>query len=193
MQERRGVFLHIHKKRLICVPDMLSKKRDSALRQLFSIFMCYRVDRNVTPQYSPSLLRPFFFVLPSCNIQAAFKKMGIAEHGMENSQATQQNYQLGIHQPHTKLTYISLYAQQYNRQLTNHTMEIRAETHLSHYRARDHIITKTSIFSLTIMKFNCYLHTNRNISRSQQSISVHAPAEGRYGTRVPNCTQHMIS
>jgi len=114
MQERRGVFLHTHKKKLICVPDMLSKKRDSALMQLFSILMCYRVERNVIPQYSPSLLRPFFFVLPSCNIQAEFKKMGIAKHGMENSQATQQNYHLGIHQPHTKLTYISLYAQQYD-------------------------------------------------------------------------------
>jgi hypothetical protein len=143
-----GVSCIYIKKRLICVPDMLSKKRDSALLQLFSILMCYRVDRNVTPQYSPSLLRPFFFVLPSCNIQAAFKKMGIAEHGMENSQATQQNYHLGIHQPHTKLTYISLYAQQYNRQLTNHTTEIRAETHLSHYTARDHILQKQASFLL---------------------------------------------
>jgi len=110
--------------------------------------MCYRVDRNVTPQYSPSLLRPFFFVLPSCNIQAAFKKLGISEHGMEDSQATQQNSHLGIHQPNIKLTYISLYAQQYNRQLTNHTMEIRAETHLSHYRARDHILQKQAPFLL---------------------------------------------
>jgi hypothetical protein len=90
--------------------------------QLFSILMCYRVDRNITPQYSPSLLRPFFFVLPSCNTQAEFKKLDIAEQGIENSQATQQ--------PHTKLTYTLLYAQQYNRQLTNHTMEIRVETHL---------------------------------------------------------------
>ena len=115
--------------------------------QLFSILICYRVDRNVTPQYSPSLLRPFFFVLPSCNIQAAFKKTGIGEHGMENSQATQQNYDLGIHQPHTKMTYISLYAQQYNTQLTNHTLEIRAETCLPHYRARDHILQNKHLLS----------------------------------------------
>jgi len=119
--------------------------------------------------------------------------MGIAEHGMENSQATQQNYHLGIHQPHTKQTYILLYAQQYNRQLTNHTMEIRAETHLSHYTARDLILQKQASFLLQSWNFNCYLHTNRNTSRGQQSLSVHAPAEGRYGTKVPNCTQHMIS
>lgn len=78
----------------MCVADMLSKKRDSPLMKLFSNLICYRVDRNVTPQYSPSLLRPFFFVLPSCNTQAAFKKLDRAEQGMENSQATQQNYHL---------------------------------------------------------------------------------------------------
>lgn len=189
-----GVFLHIHKKRLICEPNTLSKKRDSARMQLFSILMCYRVDRNVTPQYSPSLLRPFFFVLLSCNIQEAFKKMGIAEHGMENSQATQLNYHLGIHQPHTKLTYISLYAQQYNRQLNNHTIEIRAETHLSHYRARDHILQKQASFLLQSWNLTVtFIQTETQINRGRQSISVHAPAEGWYWTRVPNCTQHMIS
>ena len=148
MQKHKvGVFLHIHKKRPMCVADMLSKKRDSPLMQLFSNLICYRAERNVTPQYSPSLLRPFFFVLPSCNTQAAFKKLDRAEQGMENPQATQHNYHLWNSQaPH--LNGISLYAQHYNRQLTNHTMEVRVETYLSHYRARDHILQKQVSFLL---------------------------------------------
>jgi hypothetical protein len=149
------------------------------LRQLFSTLMCYRVDRNVTPQYSPSLLRPFFFVLPSCNIQAAFKKMGIVEHGKENLQATQQNYYLGIQQPHSKLTYIPLYAQQYNRQLTKHTMEIRAETHLSHYRARDHILQKRASFLLQSWNLTVtFRQTETQAVADSQLVNMHLQRDG---------------
>jgi hypothetical protein len=147
--------------------------------QLFSILMCYRDDRNITPQYSPSLLRPFFFVLPSCNTQAAFKKLGTAEQGIKNSQATQQNYHLGIHQPHTKLTYISLYAQQYNRQLTNHTMEIRVETHLSHYRARDHILQTQASFLLQSWNLTAtFIRTETQVEANIQSVYMHLHRDG---------------